>query len=312
MAEQEIKPQGAEMEVTDAVSTALEGAATAEDIRRIIAEEAEKQGIVVPGRDAKGRFAAQEPAEEKPEVKAEPDEVTVYTDSFVIGGKTYNFEGDSPADINRQVKAAIAAHEHATAPKVEAKPEVKSDDLVAMQLDVFAGKISMEDYLVKSGAIDKYLKSKGLQVDELKTLVDEKKSTKEVNAWQNATNEFLSLDGNDWPGGEQNLKVLGYKLAELGLKDSPSTDSLQKAYAAMKADKLVFAVEAPEAAPQKKKLQASGTFGVGSGNQGRKPTTATAAVPKITDDMSPREIMEAYKAAAQAQGMHPDDYLKNR
>ena len=106
----EMRPEGVELEVNDDMTKALEAAVSPEEIKQIIAQEAAKQNIVIP-RDNKGRFVPVAEKKETAPADKKDDETFVYSDDFSIGGKDYHFEGDSPADINRQVKAAIAAHE---------------------------------------------------------------------------------------------------------------------------------------------------------------------------------------------------------
>lgn len=315
--EVEITPPGAVMTETPELATALDGAASVEEIRDIIAQEAARQNIVVPAK----------PAPVKEESKAEPeakddDAKFAYADDFSIGGKSYHFEGDSPAEINRQVKAAIAAHENATKPEPKqettaAKRGLSADEKVALELDYRMGKIGLDEYLDKTGALDAYLEKKGVKVDQLKEVVEEKVSRKEVDAWATATEAFKQAHGADeWPGGDQNLKIMAYKLAELGLSSTPSVDSLNRAFDAMKSDGLIFPVE-PKAEvrvePQtqiKKKPSGSSVFGVvGGAGRDRAADKGAAQVPQITAEMSPREIMEAYKTAATASGQHPDELL---
>ena len=322
----EIPTPGPQMKVTDDLAKGLDGVTSVEEIREMVAAEAAKQGFVV-ARNNKGQFqpAEQTPVIPKPVVPPadEEEKPVVYEDDFVIGGKSYHFEGESPGDINRQVRAALSAHENAIKPPEQkadpaADEKKRKDELLTMQLDVMSGKMSIDDYIVKSGAVEKYLQSKGLSTDELKEATQERKSNKEVNAWEAASEAFKALEGNDWPGGEQNLKLIGYKLAEMNLNNSPSVESLQKAYDSMKADGIVFPVvppaqeEAtePKPEPARKKLAASAPgFGIG-GKPITPAKTEAAGIPVITDSMSPREIMESFKAAAVAQGRHPDDILK--
>lgn len=303
-----------EISMSEEGQKALDAATTSEQIRSIMLEEAAKQGFIASPKTEASKAVDTVPVV----IPKTPEDITVYEDDFVIGGHNYHFEGDSPADINRQVKAAMAAHEAATAKPVDSEAAPKAqDDLIAMQLDVQSGRMSIDEYIVKSGAVDKYLQSKGIKVDDLKEVVTEKRTNKEMASWKSATDKFLSQEGNDWPGGEQNMKVLGYHLASLNLTGKPSVESLQKAYDAMKKDNMVFPVTpvtpAPATPAPKKKLSSSATFGVGTGsNDASKPAiTPNTGLPKITDDMSPRDIMEAYKAAVIAGGGHPDDYLRS-
>jgi hypothetical protein len=325
--EQEITPTGATLTESPEFQKAMESATTAEEIRAIIVEEAAKQNIVVPNqptppRDAEGRFVSPETKEE-PKVETKDEEKFAYTDEFVIGGKKFTFEGDTPADINRQVKAAIAAHDNATNPPKKEEPAaaapkkgVTAEQKVALELDYRMGKIGLDEYLEKAGALDSYLEKKGIKVDKLKEVVEERVSKGEKDAWETATDTFMKAEGQDWPGGDQNLRILGYKLEELGLKDKPSAESLQKAYDAMKVDGLVFqpakaAAEVKTEPQPKKKLAGSSVFGlVGGAGRDRAPNTGAAKAPQITPDMSPREIMAIYKETAQANGLHPDDLLR--
>jgi hypothetical protein len=320
--ETEVTPN-AEVTVTPEMTKAIDSAVSSEDIKAIFLEEVAKQKFPLP-RDEQGRFTEKK---EEPEVDAaktddenEDDKTIVYSDDLVIGGKKYHFEGDSPGDINRQVKAAIAAHEHATNPP---KPEtvkkgLTAEEKVSLQLDMQLGRITPEEYLEKTGFVDSYLEKKGIKVGELQEVIQEKKSKSEVSAWEAATDEFLKLPGQDWPGGDNNLKIVGYKLAELGLTNSPSAASLTKAYEAMKAEGIVFRGEpkpeaqASQAQPApKKKFSGSSVFGVGGGDAKKdKGVDPNPTLPKITDDMSPREIMEAFKASAAAQGVHPDELIR--
>jgi hypothetical protein len=164
--------------------------------------------------------------------------------------------------------------------------------------------------LEKSGTLDTYLEKRGIKVEALKEVLDEKISTKQNDAWTTAVTEFLK--SSDWPGGEQNERIMKYKLAELNLVD-PTVDSLEKAYNAMKVDKLVFqneTKEEPTPVATKKKLSGSSVFGIGGGSSVASAVKTKESVPEITADMSPREIMEAFKASAQAQGLNPDDVAR--
>jgi hypothetical protein len=327
--EQEITPTG-EMTESPELQTALEGATTAEEIRAIVLQEAAKQGFTVPGdtrpRDAEGRFASPE-TKETPKVETKSEGTAeeakfAYVDEFVIGGKKYTFEGDSPAEINRQVKAAIAAHENATNPPKKEEPgtagpkQITADQKIALELDFKMGKIGLDEYLEKTGALDAYLEKKGVKVEQLRDVVNEKVSKKANDAWESATKEFIAAHKDEWHGGQQNGEILGYLIADLGLQNKPSLDSLNQAFEVMKTKNLIFPVEPKaevktEPAPQpKKKLGGSSVFGlVGGAGRDRAPNTGAAKVPEITPDMSAREIMELYKTTALANGQHPDQLL---
>jgi len=308
----EVPTPGVALTETPELQTALDATASFEDIKALLHTEADKQGVPL----AKAAEVKVEAKQESKEAEKE-----VYYDDIVIGGRSYHFEGDSPADILRQIKAANSAHENATNPEKKtvdtaAKKGMTNDEKVALELDYRMGKIGLDEYLDKSGALDSYLEKKGVKTEQLKEIVAEKVNRKEVDAWEAATNEFLQSHGKDeWPGGDQNTKIMALKLAELGLNGIPSVESLNKAFVAMKADNLIFPVAAvetktAESQPKKKQLSGSSVFGmVGGAGRDRGTEKSTGALPQIPDNMHPRDILELFKSTAQANGQNPDQVL---
>jgi hypothetical protein len=94
------------------------------------------------------------------------------------------------------------------------------------------GEIPPSEYLKQSGAMDEYLASKGIDVNaHQKQLQD---GQKYEQSWAQATADFKQTeDGKHAPYGPGFAEVIGEKLIELGLDDSPSVASLQKAYNAL-------------------------------------------------------------------------------
>jgi hypothetical protein len=301
------------------LAAALEKATTKEEIRELMWAEAEKNGFSRPGHSVAPPLIAEEKEEKTETAKTEEveDAPAVYKEEIVIGGQTYQFEGDSVADVLRQIKAANSAHNAATA-KPEVKTETKTaptnDEKVALELDYRMGKISIDTYLEKTGALDAYLEKKGIPVGELKEIVNKKVTDKVAAAWDNAADEFKTANP-DYVPNKQNQTVMGMKLAELNLRE-PTAANLTRAYEALKADGLLFNTVAETAAvvqpTTKKKLQGSSMFGVGGqgGDTSKAVTTKTAGVPKITPDMTPQQIMRAMTTAAQESGLNPDDVIK--
>lgn len=307
MAEQEITQ-------TPEFEKAMAEATSPEEIKALIRAEAGRQGLDIPTDYTKVTVNDNDETvvvEDKKKETKKDDDAVGFEDDFVIGGKAYHFEGDSEADIIRQVKAATTAHEAKTAPedkKVETKSGVLTeDDKVAIELDYKMGKISTDEYLDKTGAFDSYLAKKGIKLDDLKEIVTEKITKSQNDLWNTAVADFLASNA-DWPANPQNEKIMQYTLASLNLKE-PTVDSLNKAYAQMKSEGMLVPVEATKAEPVKKKVAGSGMFGVGGGNTQQDKTVKTTDVPTITKDMSPQEIMQLYKNAAAAAGVHPDEYL---
>jgi hypothetical protein len=323
-----------EQKFTPEVEKSLAEATSSDQIRDIVSAQP---------RDEKGKFVSTTAAPTTTTEKKDPDpnEPTVYKDTFLIGGKEVEFTGDSPADVLKQVKVAQQTWEMAKKPepKVEpVKPAVSAEELAALQLKASTGDLKAhEEYLVKSGFLDRYLESKGFKPDEYKQVLQERASDKVAKDWNGAVQDFLK--DSDWPGGTQNEKLLKYKLAELKddkgqpLAYSPSKDSLLKAYEALKAENMLFPRE--EQKPEEKKDAATATttvkpattaagtppvqkraatgstaFGTSQESGTRRTTPASKAVPQITDDMTPQQIMDAFKEASIAAGQSPDDALR--
>lgn len=304
-------------------------ATSSDEVRDIIAAQP---------RDDKGRFAPVTAPVVKVEEEKKVDEPTVYKDTFLIGGKEVEFTGDNPADVLKQVKVAQQAYEMGR-PKEEKKVEEKTgptkEELASLQLKAASGDAeAMSEYMVKSGALDRYLESKGIKPAEIQQVLQERASERVVKDWDGAVKDFLAE--SDWPGGTQNEKLLKYKLAELKddkgqpLAYNPSKASLQAAYESLKAEGLLFAKEEAEPKAEVKtettrttattaattttapKRAATGSTAFGTSQESgvRRTTPATPKVPEIADNEDPREIMRKFNEAVIASGQSPNDVLR--
>jgi len=334
--------------------TEQEKAAAAEKEKQAAAELEKKVGeagsseevrdLMIQARDDKGQFTAEKKpaaaAAVKTDEEKKADEVAVYTHKAMIGGKEVEFIGADAADVLRQVTAAMTAYDIAKTPaevkKDPPKPAVTPEELTALGLRISQGDMkAMEEYLEKSGTLDRYLEKKGIKVDEVKKVLDTQATASVREKWDTEVKAFLAE--SDWPGGTQNEYILKTKLAQLKdangqpLAYNPSKENLQRAYEAMKTEGLVFKVEAnanTETAPEqqraaaasgtsqeqstaKKKPTSSTLLGTSGESTTRKTETkATAKLPEITPEMSGREIMEAFKNYAIANNLNPDDVLR--
>jgi hypothetical protein len=121
--------------------------------------------------------------------------------------------------------------------------EQKADLLLRFQL----GQLSVEDYLEQSGEMSAYLEQQGIRggTEGVKQAVAEQYK----QSWEEATAEFLK--SSDWPGGSQNLEIIGLKLSQLGLVDAEDkVAALTQAYEAMKKSGTIFQEKpAPVTAP---------------------------------------------------------------
>jgi hypothetical protein len=235
------------IKTTPELEEALKNASTADEMKSILAEAAVRQGLVT--RDFYD-----------PSVLLVNDRVVApskISRSITVDGQKLNFEGDDEASVEQ----AMAVYMRTQMRPVETRPEVqveiprdergrftRADDPVArveLELKFKRGEVTVEEYLAESGAVDDYLKSQGVSIDELKSSVEQTRNEKTEKSWQQATREFLnSPEGSDWPGGQENLKIAGRLLEENGLVDSPTAENLVAVYRCMKENGMV--VENPE------------------------------------------------------------------
>lgn len=101
-----------------------------------------------------------------------------------------------------------------------------------LELKFKRGEVSAADYIAQSGVMDQYLASRGIDVKAHQA--EQQTNQTYEQSWAQATAAFKQTeDGKTAPYGEGFVKVIGEKLIELGLEDSPSVDSLQRAYNAL-------------------------------------------------------------------------------
>jgi hypothetical protein len=325
---------------TDKEKVAAAEAKLNEDLTKATSSEEIRDIIAAQPRDEHGKFTAKTAPVVITTPAADPakkeDEPTVYKDTFLIGGREVEFTGDDPTDILKQVKAAQSAYEMAKQPepkKDEVKPGPSKEELAALQLKAASGDAdAMSEYMVKSGALDRYLESKGIKPAEIQQVLQERASDKVARDWDGAVKDFLA--DSKWPGGTQNEKLLKYKLAELKddkgqpLAYTPSKASLMKAFEALEAEHMLFPAEEKPAddtkgtqpvtpattttttEPPKRPRTGSTAFGTSQEQSTRRTAANAPKVPQITDDMTPQQIMAAFKDAAIANGESPDDVLR--
>jgi hypothetical protein len=104
--------------------------------------------------------------------------------------------------------------------------------------------------------VEKALARQGISIDTLREIEADKQAKADAATWESAAEEFrTSRLGADWPGGEKNKQTMGAVIAELGLTDKPSVDTLTKAYLWMKQNNQV----APNEEFEREKSIASAT-----------------------------------------------------
>lgn len=357
-----------QLTMNDAVRKAVAEATSPEQIRAALMAEAEKQAAESAAHkaeeDASAKAAADKAAADKAAAeRAAADAVANQTFSLTetIGGRVFTFEASSQAELNEMVmnayRVAYAVQspntEVSVDPAVEAAEAKKREEAAAAaraeaDLKFKRGEISAADYIEQTGAMDAYLEKKGISVDDLKTAIEQSRTASYQKSWAEATEEFRNSPvGADWPGGPQNLQIIGMKIAQLGLMEATDkVAALARAYKEMKDEGLIFhpaastddaaaksaaekaaadKVAADKAAADKaaadkaaaeraaantyagSRPASSSLFGTSSG-------VATTTVKSVGDDKfeippnaSPAEIMEIWKAQQLANGRNPNE-----
>jgi hypothetical protein len=103
------------------------------------------------------------------------------------------------------------------------------------------GELDTATYLAETGAVDAYLASKGISIDALQQVADQKTTAD----WTQATQEFMNTDeGRIWVGGEANKNKLGEFLIEMGAADAPNAENIRRAAKYLRENNML--VENPE------------------------------------------------------------------
>jgi hypothetical protein len=366
MSEATTVPTAQTMTVTDELKKAIDAAVNPNDMREILRAELERQIAAAAGPEAAAAVAAadqkivdaaaaaQAAADAENAKNSSADEPLLQR-TEIIGGREFLFEATTEAELDRVIlnayKVAYATQEN-NAPEVQVDPvaarqaaeKAAADDAAAkveLELRFKRGEISTADYIEQSGALKDYLAKQGVPLDELRATVEQGRDNKTVLSWQQATEQFLNGPaGSDWPGGNQNLKIIGLKIAEMGLVDAEDkVGALAAAYNAMKQEKLVFkneeipvaavtpaaaATTAAAATPATTPAAAaaatssaapilqtprmsSGMFGASSGVGEGVSAPAPKGDVKIDPNATPEEILAAWKAQQIASGVNPND-----
>ncbi len=118
--------------------------------------------------------------------------------------------------------------------------QANADQKAALSLEFQMGRLTVDEYLQQSGAIDSYLADQGIDMDSLREVAASQQTERTIQSWAEATEEFKnSSAGASWPGGEANRAKLGEILIEMGAEDSPNAENLRLAYQYMQENNLL-------------------------------------------------------------------------
>lgn len=338
-----------ELKLNQAAADAINRAGSLEEIKAAAVAEAERQNTATTTAAAEKTETDRKAAEQK----AAEDAGKVYTRTETINGRDFDFEANSPEELQQQIinayRVASAVSEPVAAPVVEQPKQKTAAEIEAeraeLELKWKRGEITAKDYIAQSGAVTDYLASQGISVDALKGAVASTQKSQVLQSWADATKEFYAGAGKDWPASNRNMDLMGMKLIELGLDETPSADALTRAYAALKQQELLFPADeevknettttttpgatatgaaaatttapavqqtAPAArqntTPVNTGRSSSGLFGMSTGVPANtvEKTEQPAKPLDIPATASPAEIMEAWKVEQQKQGIDPN------
>jgi hypothetical protein len=137
-------------------------------------------------------------------------------------------QNDQPArDRNGRYQA-----EPAKDTKLSDAEALKVADRAMLDLAWKRGELSTEQFLDRSGALDNYLASRGIDVSAQREQAREGQETQ--RSWAEAVDGFKQTeDGQNAPYSPALAKAVGEKIIALGLSDYPSVESVQRAYNAL-------------------------------------------------------------------------------
>lgn len=279
---------------------------SASDWNAMIAEAAKAAGKTPE------EFVAAKPEEREPIKQEEKqDEITVYRQTVRIGGRDIPFEGASPEEVLLQVTAAINSQPEPVKveeKKPEPKKELSKDQLFEIGLKLQQGDVTaLSEYIEKTDLIGEYLKKQGVDVADVKKVLNQNTTTEAQRQVESTVQQWLKQESNDYPGGPQNEKMMKYRLAEQGLTN-PSVEDLSKTWSAIKADGMAFAVQQKTETeqPVKKKAAGSSAFGTDATASTRQVKVETVSITRAElAAMSGRQVADFYNDAI-SRGVKPE------
>jgi hypothetical protein len=149
--------------------------------------------------------------------------------------------------------------------------------------------LSVQQYLEQSGMIDQYLADRGIDLESLKSSVDQHVGQNFEGQWGAAVDQFLHSEiGGSWPGGKKNLAIAQALIVQQGNYENPSVEALEKAWQTMQAQGTFFPLNDDDEAVLRA-VQAQSPEDVSKAHR--------AGLLEKAQPVSPREILEAWKEA---------------
>jgi len=133
------------------------------------------------------------------------------------------------------------------ADKTRVVNQANADQKAALSLEFQMGRLTVDEYLQQSGAIDSYLADQGIDMDSLREVAASQQTERTIQSWAEATEEFKNSSAvSSWTGGEANRAKLGEILVEMDATDHPNAENIARAYRYMLENNLLVANESVE------------------------------------------------------------------
>jgi hypothetical protein len=258
-----------QMTADEALTKRINAANSPEELRAIL-EDAMARGHIANRDPETGRFipvAPTEPQQQTTGAAVTEKQPVVTTKTVTIGGQEMEFSG-TELEVANQI---AAAHQAADAVKQQFTNR-KSAEHIALEKAEWErklriGQATAAEYLENTGAIDEYLKRRGLDIQQIA-------NERYTQSWADASAAFLKDPANDWPGGPENMRLIGMKIQSLGLEETDDkVAALKQAYSALKEEGLLFSN-----APSQREME------------------------EMTAEMTPQQIMSEWKNASGIEG----------
>jgi hypothetical protein len=138
-----------------------------------------------------------------------------FAKTLTINGQNYELKSESAEGLlaaetnlyrslfSGNAAGAAAHHEEPTHEEPEVVDAQEQLRLADLETKFHAGAISLDQYIEESGAVEKVLASRGIDVESLTAASDKAY----VQSWTEATQEFINKNAS-WPGGQKNLNTV--------------------------------------------------------------------------------------------------------
>lgn len=178
----------------------------------------------------------QSPQAVKPQVSAKLPDGTTFTGTSEEVAAAVGAQLARNADARRQQQHDDPARDSRTGRftadqgRNDETEALRVAEAAELELKFKRGEIPAAEYIAQSGVMDQYLASRGIDVKAHQA--QQQAAQKDVQGWVDATAQFKARH-TDWPGGEALMNAMVERMDKLGLTESPSVESLERAYTAL-------------------------------------------------------------------------------